>query len=278
MQLTVPQRKRIYELLLSSFTEEEMELLLRLELGLRIYDIVPKGQTLPVFMLRVLEWAERTSNLSAVLEAAAKSKNENYELNQFVQGFLSSTLSGEPSEAAAKQDHQPSVTLSIDREDRFSENRNGHQLVYSTARLSDGTNAYGEGVQLQITLEDTSDLDVSIPRVDVFVEDHDPYPIVSSDYTQYQTSGSHLEVPNSMIQEPVQLTEDSQPGSSIPITKTRLFLRGGGGVESQHTLVLKIIASSDGLWKVRIRVTYKDPMLMNEQQVAQSEIVQIIKR
>ena len=54
---------------------------------------------------------------------------------------------------------KPSLRLVIDRVGPFRENRQGRHIVYGTVKLAEGDTAYGEGMTLQLTLENTSNVD-----------------------------------------------------------------------------------------------------------------------
>jgi len=172
----------------------------------------------------------------------------------------------------------PSMQLVIDRVMPLRENRAGRSLVYGSIKLANGNIVYGEGLNIQLTLENTSNLDIIVRTIDVFIEDYDDHPIEVYNYSIFETSGTHLEIPGTTISRPIELTAVNSPGNLVPITNNRLFLRAAGKFDSQHTLNFSVVARAPGIWTLHICATYFDISQHSNSQQTKSGTLLIVKR
>jgi hypothetical protein len=172
---------------------------------------------------------------------------------------LKRTRSGNAPSGAAGVEKEPSIELVLDRIAPYRTSRAGRPVAYGTVTLQDGTAAFGEGFDIQLALENKSELDITVPIVNVVIENYDAHPIETVSYPVLPMSGMHLEVPNSMLNEPIELTEEVALRRSVEVTQRRLYLRSArSGNEAQHTLHFCVLARAPGIWKVHIRATYMD--------------------
>ncbi|MBC7901384.1 MAG: toll/interleukin-1 receptor domain-containing protein [Saprospiraceae bacterium] len=181
------------------------------------------------------------------------------------------------SKADVGRRNEPCVELALDRVAPYRTIQAGQRVVYGTDTLSDGTTAFGEGLHIQLTLENHSDMDVVVPLIDVVIDDYDAHPIERFEYPALRTSGIHLEVPGSTREDPVELTALEVTGSSVPVTQGRLFLRAAAGAESQHTLSFSLVARAPGIWRVRVQAEFVDAARSSHPRFVQSDTLCIVK-
>jgi hypothetical protein len=172
---------------------------------------------------------------------------------------------------------EPCVKLVVDRVSPYRTTKSAQLVVYGSVKLSDGTTAFGEGLQIQLTLENKSDVEVVVPLIDVIISDYDPHPIEAFKYSTLPTSGTHLEVPGSILAKPIELTELDVAGSSVPVTQGRLFLRAAPSMESQHTLNFSLVARAPGIWRVQVQAEFIDAEQLSHTQSVQSDTLCIVK-
>lgn len=192
-------------------------------------------------------------------------------------GSLEEEIELETRLTRARDKGEPQMRLVIDRVGPFRESRLGRQIVYGTLVLADGVRAYGEGLDLQLTLENLSDVDIVVPTVDVIIDDYDAYPIEDYKYSKIETSGTHLEVPMSTVKL-IELTDRNLRNTSIPVTKQRYFLLGRGNRESQQTFNISLAARAFGVWKIHMKATFMDSAQSYELQEVSSDVLCIFKR
>lgn len=171
----------------------------------------------------------------------------------------------------------PPVELVLDRVSPYRTTQAGQPIAYGTCALSDGTNAFGEGFHIQLTLENHSDVDVVVPLIDVVIDDHDSHPIERFEYPTIRTSSTHLEVPGTTREAPVELTALEAAGSSLSVFKGRLFLRAAAGPESQHTLNFSLVARAPGVWRVRVQAEFVDVARSSHPRFVLSDTLCIVK-
>jgi hypothetical protein len=124
-----------------------------------------------------------------------------------------------------------------------------------------GTQVFGEGALLQITLENESAFGAVVSSVDLEIRDHDP-----SYRAGYATiplrRGLHLEVPVSRIEHPLELGEQADLDGTVTILDRQLTLDPAGGPTAHHTIDFSVLATLPGLWKLVVRARY---VLLGEQ-------------
>lgn len=150
---------------------------------------------------------------------------------------------------------EPTMRLAIDRITPLSERRQGQALVYGTVALGTGDFAYGKGLTVQLTLENLSAVDMIVKTLDLLVDEHDEHPLEDYDYDVVPTSGTRMEIPASDLPM-VTLTPAAASGAPVALASRRYFLAPVGTPEAQHTLTVRIVADSSGIWKVRVCATY----------------------
>lgn len=181
------------------------------------------------------------------------------------------------SKTDVRRRNEPRVELVLDRISPYRTTQVGQPISYGTCALSDGTKAFGEGLHVQLTLENHSDVDVVVPLIDVVIDDHDAHPIERFEYPALRTSGTHLEVPGTIREAPVELTALEAAGSSLPVSQGRLFLRAVAGVESQHTLNFSLVAREPGIWRVRVQAEFVDAARSSHPRFVRSDTLCIVK-
>lgn len=172
---------------------------------------------------------------------------------------------------------EPKVMLVLDRVKPHRRIQGGQSVMYGTATLADGTTAFGEGLSIQMTLENRSPFDIVITLVDLIIEDYDPHPPEDLEYPVLQDSGLHLEVPGSTRSAPLQLTALEKPGSSVPVTNSRLLLRSSASIEAQHTLNFSVVAKAPGIWTVKVQAHVVDAARLFDPQHVESDAFHIVK-
>ncbi len=173
---------------------------------------------------------------------------------------------------------EPSIELALDRIGPYRTNRSGRPIAYGTVTLPDGTTAFGEGLNVQLTLANNSEVDVTLPAIDVVIDNYNAHPIERVDYPVLPMSGLHLEVPSSTLKEPIELTEENATMGFVAVTKRRLYLKSSKfGSEAQHTLNFYLLARAPGIWKVRVRAKYLDSDRSSEPKFAISQSLCILK-
>jgi hypothetical protein len=169
------------------------------------------------------------------------------------------------------------VELVFDRVAPYRMIQAGRPTMYGTIKMPNGSNAFGEGVSLQLTLENRSKVEVVVTRVDVVVEEYDPSPPSNFEYSAFWNSSPRLEVPGSTRTDPLELTERLASGSFVPVTNRRLFLRPTKDVESQHTLNFSLVAKAAGLWTVKVRADFVDAARLTDPRFVESGAICIVK-
>jgi len=169
------------------------------------------------------------------------------------------------------------VELVLDRVAPYRMIQAGRPVMYGTIKMPNGSNAFGEGVSLQLTLENRSKIEVVVIRVDVLVEEYDPSPLCNFEYSAFWNSSPRLEIPGSTRTDPLELTEREASGSSVSVTDRRLFLRPSLDVESQHTLNFSLVAKAAGLWTVKVRAEVVDAMRLTDSRFVESPTLCIVK-
>jgi hypothetical protein len=173
--------------------------------------------------------------------------------------------------------NDPRIELVLDRLLPYRDVQNGRPVIYGTVTLSDGSTAFGEGVRVQLTLENHSSVDVVVSLVDVAIEDYDPHPIERFEYCALQTSGTHLEVPGSTRIDPIELTGLEGAGDSIPVTRGRLFLRAETSAETHHTFNFSLVARASGIWRIRVKAEFLETVGSSHRWTAHSDVFRIVK-
>lgn len=166
------------------------------------------------------------------------------------------------------------LRLVLDRVRPYRESRMGEGRSYGTIVLPDGSTAYGEGIDVQMTLVNDHAQMVVVPTIDVYIEKYDADETAVYNYDSIAVPAIHLEVPASRLPA-VTLTDINITERLVPMTANRYALRPRGSPEAQHTLNCRVVAKERGRWKIRFVA-----MLETEdgkRQTTESEPVTIVK-
>jgi pimeloyl-ACP methyl ester carboxylesterase len=132
--------------------------------------------------------------------------------------------------------------------------RDGARTVtFGTVRTEAGDNAYAEGVDLRVTLENHGGAPVYVLRVDLVVVAHDPRFVAS--YAQITRTAFHYEVPRSDLP-PVRLDDLADLDGRVGLDVGHLMLEPSGRVGAHHSLRAAVVAAAPGLWRLAVVARY----------------------
>lgn len=159
---------------------------------------------------------------------------------------------------ATTADTDSTLRVVIDRIQPLVKWKRGRVVTYGTVSLLDGSVGYGEGVSIQVTVENPCGSSVMVRSICLRVIEYDPHPIETSSYPELTTSGTHLEMPSSVRAQAIELSQVHTLERDIPIIPGRLLLGPKGTIESCHTLAFEVVAGLSGLWKLRVAASALD--------------------
>lgn len=147
----------------------------------------------------------------------------------------------------------PSLSLRTDRLQRLTRRRRTDVVTFGVID-DNGLRLFGEGVQAQVTLDNTSSLPEVVTAVDLIVLDHDAS--YDRSYAVVPLSGLHLEVPSFFVPEPIVLNERATLDGELPVTDRQFALEPGEAPVAHHTLHFEVAAALPGLWELALRARY----------------------
>jgi hypothetical protein len=162
---------------------------------------------------------------------------------------------------------RPELRVRIDRIRRFARRSRSGTTAFGTLPVPDGSLAFGEGAFVQATLENGSAGGAVVSAVDVVVQAHDPSFV--AEYPAIRLSSLHLEVPLSVMAEPLRLDELADLDGNIALTSTQIALDPAGQATAHHTFDFGVVAAAPGLWKLALRARHfspEDPEQIHETQ------------
>jgi hypothetical protein len=171
---------------------------------------------------------------------------------------------------------RPDLRVRIDRIRRFARRSRSGTTAFGTLPAPDGSQAFGEGAFVQATLENGSAGSAVVSAVDVVVQAHDPSFV--GEYQAIRLSSSHLEVPLSVVAEPLRLDGLAELDRSVAVTSTQIALDPAGHATAHHTFDFGVVAAVPGLWKLALRARHFSPEDPEQIHETQSDCFYLAKR
>lgn len=170
------------------------------------------------------------------------------------------------------------LRLIVDNLEKYRRREPGKDIVYGTVELKDGTTAFGEGVLVHLTVENTAPHSSDVSGLCVRVEDFDRYPLEDFEYSEVAVPSTHLEVPGTTVLEPLQLTEVEGTDGTLRIPPGRLFLGPAKTPEAFHILRFPVVAHAAGRWRFRIEISAGLSSDEGRPPAPRTESVTVVKR
>jgi hypothetical protein len=98
-----------------------------------------------------------------------------------------------------------------------------------------------------------------------------------ADYAQIMLPNQHLEVPLSVVAEPIHLDEIAE-WDGVAVSATQIALDPAGRPTAHHSLDFSVVAAAPGLWAIALRARHLDPRSPEDVHEVESEQIQIVKR
>lgn len=181
-----------------------------------------------------------------------------------------------PCDARAQSPSRPELRVRIDRVRRFSRRSRTGAIAFGTFTAPDGATAFGEGAHVQATIENRSASGAIVSSVDLVVQAYDASFV--AEYPATRLPGLHLEVPLSVLANPVRLDELAELDASVPLTLTQIALDPAGRATAHHTINFGVLAAMRGLWTLAVRAKHFRPQSPNELADTRSDSFYVGKR
>jgi hypothetical protein len=146
------------------------------------------------------------------------------------------------------------LRVRLDRVRRFTRRTRSGSTTFGTAPGPHDAIAYGEGAIVQVSIENESSLPAVVSALDLLVESHDAG--FNADYAVVALKQMHMEVPITVVENPLLLDEVAQLDGEIPVHTGQIALDPAGTATAHHTFDLAVLGADHGLWQLAVRAKY----------------------
>jgi Trypsin-like peptidase domain len=214
-----------------------------------------------------------TTHPVSALATAPKHKREDFER---ACGVADITALDPVSVITERFPTEPTLRVRLDRVRRYTRRTRSGSTTFGTAPGPHDAIAYGEGAVVQASVENGSSSPAVVSALDVVVRSHDAG--FDADYPVVALNQMHMEVPITVLADPLVLDEMAQLDGAIPINAGQIALDPAGTAMAHHTFDLAVVGADHGLWQLAVRARYfgaHDPQHVAE---AYSEKFYVVKK